>query len=242
MPSTSKGRPQVSFNEGSDKTKRRRVNALVASKSPIEIQRAASLIEKKNGSGVLSIPKALSLYYGMQLSVRKYNMMRSAVNSIHEECFPSYYALKQARSKLLPSPIVVTESSAEVPLQNLLNKTVSSLLNICNVTENAKLIMDCKWGLDGSSGHSTYKQKFSAENATDEFLVVCAFVPLRIIDAESENELWVNEKFSSPLFCRPIRFIFSKENPELVRDLENKIRKEIDELSTFFLRKRTFKH
>ena len=66
-----------------------------------------------------------------------------------------------------------------------------------------------KWGCDGSSGHSTHKQRFKNSDATDEFLFVFSFVPLRLSDGQ--NIIWQNPRPSSTLYCRPIKFIFSKE-------------------------------
>lgn len=81
------------------------------------------------------------------------------MNSVHQDCFPSYYLIAEAKKKLIPNDIHVSETSAEVPLQNILDKTAHSILNMNDFQTENDLILECKWGFDGSSGHSVYKQK-----------------------------------------------------------------------------------
>lgn len=44
-----------------------------------------------------------------------------------------------------------------------------------------------------------------------------------MINLTSQKEIWTNRTPSWPLYCRPIKFVFNKENPELVRDEYNAI-------------------
>ena len=176
--------------------------------------------------------KALALFVDMDLSYRQYNMMRTTVNTAHKDCFPSYYALQMAKKKYIPESIIVSETSVQVPLQGLLNLTVRSYLNIYNF-ESKNLIFEVKWGFDGSSGHSVYKQKFSDPNAHDEFLFIASFVPIRIVDKSTDKVLWNNFKHSSPNYCRPFRFYLQKENTNLIKSTESSIKSEIDNLEPF---------
>ncbi|XP_036347841.1 uncharacterized protein LOC118757218, partial [Rhagoletis pomonella] len=84
--------------------------------------------------------------------------------------------------------------------------------------------------MDGSSGHSRYKQKFSAEDLSDEFIFVIALLPLKLIDSSSGNEIWVNRTPSSTLFCRPVKFVYTKEGKALIHSEYNKIIQMINDL------------
>lgn len=174
--------------------------------------------------------KALALYVDMDLSVRQYNMMRNAVNAIHKNCFPSYYAIAEAKKKLIPENIEVTETSMNVPLQTLLDNTAKSILTKLQICPKNNITLECKWGFDGSSGHSLYKQKFRNEDATDEFMFVSSFVPLRILDDTNENVLWQNDRHSSSRLCRPIKILFTKENSQTINEVKENIEKEIADL------------
>ncbi|XP_058981805.1 uncharacterized protein LOC131803914 [Musca domestica] len=126
--STSRDRPRIIFEESSCRTKRRRVGELVASTSADIITTAAKRFSNVKEMDIISVEKALALYVDMDLSVRQYNMMRNAVNAIHKNCFPSYYAIAEAKKKLIPENIEVTETSMNVPLQRLLDNTAKSIL------------------------------------------------------------------------------------------------------------------
>lgn len=65
---------------------------------------------------------------------------------------------------MLPTNIRISETSCEAPLQDLLDHTIIRTLKMhnieipVNIFDNIKLV--CKWGCDGRSGHSQYKQTF----------------------------------------------------------------------------------
>lgn len=113
----------MSFEEASQRTKRRRVDELVASTSAEALAKAADKIAETGNEGTISVEKALALYVDMDLSFRQYNMMRNVVNAVHNNCFPSYYSIVEAKKKLIPDGIIVSETEAHVPLQSILDKT-----------------------------------------------------------------------------------------------------------------------
>lgn len=115
----------------------------------------------------------------LDLSDRKYNILRKTVNELYENCFPSLYALRKEKQKVIPN-ITTTEISAEVDIKSIMQRTSAAILKLCKLDENpTKVTLVCKWGMDGSSGHSRYKQKFSNEESNDEFMFFIAFVPLK---------------------------------------------------------------
>lgn len=132
----------------------------------------------------------------------------------------------------------MTQSRAEIELQAILNKTAERLVEaqrevvtsvLPNLKPNPSFTLISKWGCDGSTGHSAYKQRFENSEDTDEFLFVYSFVPLRLID-EGNNIIWQNPRPSSTIFCRPIKFIFAKETTELTKIETNKVLEQINNL------------
>lgn len=223
----------MSFDQASHRTKRRRVDELVASTSAEAITKAAEKFSAASNSGTISVEKALALYVDMDLSFRQYNMMRNVVNAVHKNCFPSYYSIVEAKKKFIPDGIKVSETEAHVPLQAILDKTTNSILNKLEFGAENNVILECKWGFDGSSGHSIYKQKFESQDATDEFLFVASFVPLRIMEDKNEKILWQNNRHSSLRLCRPLKILFTKENSELIMKVKDNIHREIEQLTTY---------
>jgi len=79
-----------------------------------------------------------------------------------------------------------------------------------------------KWGCDGSSGHSTYRQSFtnSDHNMVDQHLFAICIVPLQL--QRKSTILWKNPRPSSTRYCRPLKVMFAKESETLVRaEIEN---------------------
>jgi len=82
--------------------------------------------------------------------------------------------------------------------------------------ETTNLVLVSKWGCDGSTGHSQYKQNASSENLSDSYLFLSSVVPLQLhLEKDSKTILWQNPRPSSPRICRPIRFQFKKETLEV---------------------------
>lgn len=137
--------------------------------------------------------------------------------------------------------LVITETDAIVKLQALLDhtadrivklqeKTLNFLKKYCEVI-NLKLIV--KWGCDGSSGMSNYKQKFtkSSDTISDPSIFVTSLVPVRLVLACDNNiVLWNNPRSSSSRFCRPICIQFAHETTDLTVEEISPVKKEIEEL------------
>ena len=130
---------------------------------------------------------------------------------------------------MLPRNILITDISAEVKLQEILDHTIN---RICKVQEEVlnnvadqeyryKLVT--KWGCDGSSDQSRYKQGFSeGGSGIDDSLFSISLVPLQLVAHNPNNKhqfiIWQNPRPSSPRYCRPIKLKFQKETADLIRN------------------------
>lgn len=230
-----KGRPQKPFQKCSNKTKKRRVEDLINNNEPEELAFAANISSSSSAKQekVMTAAQALALYIDLDLSERKYNLLRSTLNEVHANLLPSLYALKKEKEKIIPKQVSASETSAEVDLQDLMNCTSLSIMQQLSVESSRTVKLVCKWGFDGSSGHSTYKQKFSEAESSDESLLVVALVPLKIIDIENNTILWSNPRPCSTSFCRPIKFVFTKEDSHTILNIQTEIEDKIKELHTF---------
>lgn len=176
------GRPMKIFVNCSKRTKNRKVSKLMEQYSLEELELAVQKMKggkHKEEEKRLSPSDALALYLNLDISERKYNILRKAVNVLHPHCFPSLYSLRNQKQKLVPT-VTATETSAEVDLKSIMRLTTERVLDLCKVQDKmCKLQLIGKWGMDGSSGHSRYKQKFSNADQTDEFMFFIAFVPIK---------------------------------------------------------------
>lgn len=79
--------------------------------------------------------------------------------------------------------------------------------------------MFTKWGCDGSSDQSGYKQSFNQiqdGNISDEYMFMISMVPLCLTSTD-QNVIWNNDRPSSTRYCRAIKFEYVKETAEKVR-------------------------
>lgn len=181
----------------------------------------------------LSSRQALSLIIEAQLSRKQYETVRNYAPDI----FPSYKLVQAEKISSYPKNVQVTETEAIVPLQSLLNHTATRLVqaqkNVLDgqsLDESDTLVLLSKWGFDGSSSHTQYKQKFISEIADDKYMFLTSLVPLRLIYSKNDKTytLWQNSKPSSPRFCRPISLQYLKETDELVKRKKEGLDKEIE--------------
>lgn len=263
-----RGRPSKSYENSSEKTKKRKNMELIqeyglehVSSSYIQGLRSmgehdeASIIsllrsmgneEKKNIlqnilqklDPISSCTKeeALSLYIETDLSKTQYIYLRSFLaNKNLRAVLPSYKTLSTAKNECYPPPssITVTNISAEVHLQELLDHTVARILKASSVLTNSKrLKLYSKWGCDGSSGQSEYKQVLLEESAdiSDANLFIVSLVPLKLVDEENNSVVWQNPTCSSVRYCRPILIEFAKETIEKTNSVVNHMKTQISQL------------
>lgn len=169
-----------------------------------------------------TVNEALALMVDLKLSKPKYENLRSQNKHRNADILPPYYRVVEAKTECYPSKEFVTLSDfgAEVELQQLLNHTIERLILTCdqNLIQEVvepKLHVTYKWGMDGASGQSLYKQIFNNNSdncAGDASVFMISLLPLQI--SSEENIIWTNPLPSSTKLCRPIKFKFMKETPE----------------------------
>lgn len=212
--------------------------------SPNRVKRILKSIPTPNEEKKFTPEEALALFLDLKLTAHQYMELRKRTNQKNCAIFPGYKEIISTKKDCLPpqESIYVTENSAEVKLQNILNHTAERLLKTLNERSiknlgNCSLTLISKWGCDGSSGQKQYKQR-NVENSSDSNLFMISFVPLRlkknILDFEpststsTELDIWKNEVPSSTKLCRPIKFTFKKETKDLIIEEVSKMREQIN--------------
>lgn len=258
------GRPPADFSGISERSKRRKTEALRSQFSPQELSYAAQMQLRAEGKLdsaavmkdiVFSTPKratkykeayakisqsvipyssdkALSIVVEAKLTKFQYNIIRNAAKDNNSNIYPNYETITAAKKKCYPDNLVITESIAEAPLQNLLDHTVVRLfqalkevVEALTPNELCNLHLITKWGCDGSSGMSEYKQKFSDPSVSDANIFLTSLVPLQLVSGEPNSKkkivVWQNPRSSSPRFCRPIRIQLVHETTDIsVKEME----------------------
>lgn len=202
-------------------------------------------LESGDKSQVFTPQESLSLFVELGLSRNKYVDLRNALVDKGYKILSSKKRMYKARIECYPrAELSISETSAEIPLQHLLNHTAERILiyqkevlNELSTEQLNNLVLICKWGCDGSSGHSIYKQRLEEKDASDAQILFLALVPLQLIHIDKKTEkvtwIWKNRRPSSPRFCRPIKMMNEKETPESVRQETDFIQKQIDALENY---------
>jgi len=144
----------------------------------------------------LSDDAALSVLVKYKFSKRTYQGIRKVAKENNCKLYPSYNNVLKAKKRCYPprTNMTITESRAEVTLQALLDHTVERILFLQRdvldtlSVENVKnMHLICKWGCDGSSGQSIYKQKFTEDGKSDENVFFTSLVPLLLVCKDSND-------------------------------------------------------
>lgn len=160
-------------------------DALASPKRPKKYKTALLKVSTPNVQRAYSTEEALAFFISNKLTVSQYNNIRAGALDRGHDIYPSYKKIYKEKIACCPAMegIIVSEESVECNLQLLIDHTVTRLCNtLQQVFEGLdnKFILYCKWGCDGSSGHSLYKQKMPTTTSTDEYLLSIALVPVRL--------------------------------------------------------------
>lgn len=179
-------------------------------------EKAADIKNFLKGKAIInkySAEKALGILISLKLSKWQYITLRETAKESGVDLYPSYYAVLNAKKACYPpeSDIKVTEQGVKVKLQAILDITVTRLAKTLNLDhlQDKELILICKWGFDGASNQSNYKQCMNV-GEDDSSVFMCSFVPLQLMCGD--DLVWENPKPSSTMLCRPIYFKFVSEN------------------------------
>lgn len=165
--------------------------------------------------------------------------MRLFSKSRNCDIYPSYQKVLEAKLKCRPDKVDISEKTAQVPLQNLLNHTAKRIILMqeevfTNIPDISSVTLIASYGFDGTTGHSMYKQKFQTEcpDSFDHSLFVTTLIPLKLIDAMN-RVIWINRTPQSVRFCRPLKIEIAKESTSHVLAEKNNLDLQIQKLLPF---------
>lgn len=179
-----------------------------------------------------------------------YTNLRLATKSSSADIWPPYNVVREAKINYRPPEeyIHVSKNEVHCDVQALLHHTtfrivnmqkeviIQSAQNVKSTNINAAFIFS--WGFDGSTGFSSYKQRFSNSNEendsniSDSSLFATTCIPLRLITSTG-IVLWNNSTTQSVRFCRPISLKWLKETKETTLAQKKFIDDQFEELESF---------
>lgn len=216
-------------------------------KSPEQPTKIRKCIAVASSIRIKTAEEALSFLLNNSMQKLVYQNMRLESKNCGANIWPAYNHVRDAKSLCRPpkEAIVITEKKAIVTLQSLLNHTASRLVELQNdvfvhhmqkkeISEIDTVLM-CSWGMDGSTGHSTYMQHFQStndnESPNDANMFIVSLIPLRLLTADNVI-IWNNVSCQSPVSCRPIQMLQISESKDVVLSCKRDIEEQINNLQT----------
>ena len=192
--------------------------------SPNRPTKVRRLLERPTQVPKMYTPEqALNVFIDGGFTKASWQLVRSSAKGQHADIYPAYNRIRAAKAECYPDEVVVESSRAEVSLQSLLDHTARRLVRLqedvirqaAGDKEEIQLELISKWGFDGSTGHSFYKQSDIADPKNDGQALVTSLVPLQM--RSSSEIIWQNTTPSSTRFCRPMKIEYCKETSEKSR-------------------------
>ncbi|XP_036340179.1 uncharacterized protein LOC118749491 [Rhagoletis pomonella] len=216
------GRPQKSFSDLCERSKRRKTEELRTSDLD-ELAYATQMKLRKTGE--VEASKIVKAQYVV-------------VRDTNPGFYPCYSILKKLKKECYPEVHSITETCAEVRVQSLMDHTIKRLLMhlgeefLEQLTESEKrsFLLISKWGCDGSQ-QIQYKMKFENGTDSDANIFQSSVVPLQLVHGTGKKIIWQNPTPSSPRYCRPIRIRFVKETTDVTNEEIEYVENQIKELN-----------
>ena len=179
----------------------------------------------------LSNIECLGLLSYLQISVNKYKNLRKFLLKNNINILQRYQDLLEFRKTFIPSSLSITENTAEMPLFDVLENTLFSILDFNSLDSSEEIKVFAKYGGDGMTDGSDYKiHKEFSDTCDNSTFIVCIFV-LRI--EQGDKILFNNQSYAYPFYCRPVRIFFKKESRDFIKVSFESLNEEIRTINSF---------
>lgn len=105
------------------------------------------------------------------------------------------HLILKSKKKCYPANTKISEQEAVVDLQETLNLTAFRLLRSLGMKEclAEEYTLLYKWGFDGSSGHTSFKQNFAKDASFEDCAILTTtIVPVLLINKCNQDVAWRN--------------------------------------------------
>ncbi|KAI4465067.1 aspartyl/lysyl-trna synthetase [Holotrichia oblita] len=204
--------------------------SLALTTSPRRYKRMKNIHDTPSYSALkpYSPEEALALIIDSSMGKEDYIHWQKGAKSRGANIYPPYNVIAQTKRQCYPNNIKITETEVQIPVQDILDHTIQRLAHVQQDVlllhhdheKNSAIKVVYKWGLDGSGGHSIYKQCFANNSLYgDTNIILCTIVPLQMSEVTTSGTqiFWQNPSPSSSRYNRIIRLQIEKETKESVK-------------------------
>ena len=137
--------------------------------------------------------EALSFFIDTDMTTQSYQKVRSAAKGKKADIYPPYNKIRSKKARGFCKCTSTKSAGMDHTALRIIQEQKESINEVVqNLPESQELSckLICKWGFDGASGQSEYKQKFSSTDKTDESLFCTTLVLLQMVF--EDRILWQN--------------------------------------------------
>ncbi|KAK3913040.1 Retrovirus-related Pol polyprotein from type-1 retrotransposable element R2 [Frankliniella fusca] len=167
--------------------------------------------------------QAVSLIIDADLSKNQYNLIRTTAKTHNANIFPSNRKVQEQKKKSLPPPesVQITEKSAEVDLQTLVDMDAKKIVDLLEregktiSNFDGLFVLTHKWGTDGSGDHSLHRHNTGSEISVERSILLTAQVPLQLKFVPNDSVLakkGFGQEYRDAAHCAP-RQLRGRDDP-----------------------------
>jgi len=177
--SNKRRRPRLSYEESSERSRRRRISEIRSSYSSEELYRAAEHVQvhdepaheyiNKKEDDEYFIDTVLAMYMDLKMTKSQYDTLCTYNEQLFgSKSYPPYSKVAIAKKRCYPEGIVITDKGASIEVQSLFDHTIRRLVSSLNPeilrpSRNKTLVLYSKWGMDGATSQQVVQQKWTKE-------------------------------------------------------------------------------
>ena len=172
-----------------------------------------------SNSNTVPEESALLLYNECKLGRQTYTKMRKLLTNAGFGILPAWRHLRVKQDEITPTSNPLPEPYAGVyySLKESVRVTIKRLLPLTlQHTLSQNLVLNIKFGFDGSGSHSIYNQP---DNEQTNNIIMTMFCPLDIQN-DAGVSAWTQPSPNSPFTQRPVCLQLGKESEELLQSLK----------------------
>ncbi|CAH0551072.1 unnamed protein product [Brassicogethes aeneus] len=222
QPTEKPGRPTKTFEELSDRSKRRKTKELREQIPVEELTYAAGVSQRTSGNTDASkIIKEIASISTRATEIRK------SITSAQKQALVKKYTPQEALSIFVEGnftrrqwEVIHISNKSLYPCYSLMKKAKSECYPDKESMQVTETCYEIQLQARGSQ-QTEYKQRFTNSTDSDANIFQSTLVPLRLVvsvDGETKKIIWQNPVPSSARFCRPIRIRFINESKDVIQD------------------------
>ena len=168
------------------------------------------------------IDTAMAILVDSSLGRQTYSNQRKILKSVGHDILPPWIHLRNEQTKITPEPQRLPDPHVGVhfPLIQSTKITAQRIFQDIpdsTIPDSKSLIMNIKFGFDGSGSHAIYHQ---LNNEKTNNIILTMFCPLSISSEDGSVILWEQPSPNNPLTHRPLSLQMGKESAESLKSLE----------------------